>query len=265
MRRVTGVGLLIAAVLTTTSTAQNANSPSLIAQISVDRGEPLFEFHVGYSPVRDAALQDYLEREARRLENEGRAQLQESEALAARETPRGTVSRHVYWHDFVLTGDNRLLSSMRVTHWEATGGPHGNGWADSLLWDRARRRPINFADLFSDWRSVRQQLRAPICIAIDRARFVSEGAAASDYAPHDSGDGSGLPEQCPAVEDFSLALIGQDGEPFDGLLVRHSGGTYAEGILAADIPMTAALITQLRREWRPAFRAAPVDGPAPSP
>ena len=250
-----------ASQLTVLAAAQDATAQPPTVQINRDEGA--FEFHFAFPPTGDAALDAHMQSEVQRLEAEARSALAEGVGYARRYNRPETEVEESAWHEYDLRGRTSQLVSLSATRWEFTGGAHGNGWSDSLLWDRERQAAVNFSVLFSDWSAAQSLLRVPVCLAVDRAQFLHEGGNAADYSPQDDGADPDLPEGCPDVERVTLVPAGAPDQPFDRLLIRYTSGVYIEGITDAEIPVTDALIALLRPEWRQSFRARAVDAPAP--
>ena len=144
---------------------------------------------------------------------------------------------------------SRLLSLSRA-YWAFTGGAHGNGGTNSLLWDRRQAREIGFGSLFSSPNGYVNVLRQPYCRALDRERKKRRGAG---YQP------GGVPEfdSCPK---FSyLSLIPADSKNrgrFDRIhliAAPYTAGSFAEGEYDIALPITPRLIAALKPEYRASF------------
>lgn len=144
----------------------------------------------------------------------------------------------------------RLLSLVGETE-SYTGGAHGNRGSVTLLWDRAAKREIKLADLFSAPASRDALLRDRWCTALDKAREEKRGAPVGD---------DGMFDQCPALSEISIAPSDQDGDGrFERLTLiadPYVAGPWSEGDYIVELPVTPPLIAALKPDYRAGFVAA---------
>jgi hypothetical protein len=151
------------------------------------------------------------------------------------------------------SGQTPRLLSLSRKHWTFTGGAHGNGATSGLLWDRSLSREISFADLFPDSAGYTRVLRAPYCAALDRERRKRRGG--------DGKAGGMFPEfdSCPKFA--KLAFIPADAHhrgKFDQIhliAAPYEAGPFSEGQYDIALPITRALIAEMKPAYRSSFEA----------
>jgi hypothetical protein len=162
-----------------------------------------------------------------------------------------------YQHQTSITtaGQSRRLLSLRIDTWEFTGGAHGNGGTDELLWDRSTGKEIEFQSLFAPAARWLLPLRASYCRALEEERRSRRGG--------DGKLGGSIPEfdACPRFSD--LAVIPTD-DDHDGRFERldlvaspYVAGPYVEGEYDIGISVSAQLIAAMKSEYRPSFEVQP--------
>lgn len=135
--------------------------------------------------------------------------------------------------------------------WEYTGGAHGNSNFAVVLYDRAERRRIETADLFTDPKAALSALRQPWCAALAEER----------KARRSHNQASGF-DDCPALGGLPIVPVagGQGAVTgFKVLAAPYVAGPYAEGSYELLVPADPVL-PFLKPEWRATFGAT--DRPA---
>lgn len=139
--------------------------------------------------------------------------------------------------------------SLSADRWEYTGGAHGNPWQESLLWDKAadvKRAPL---DLFVSKAALSKAIRTPFCAQLDKQREEKRGEAIN----RNSGDEF---DQCIDPVESTVILGSSDRQHFDriGVLVGpYAAGPYAEGEYEVTLPVTPAVLTAVKPEYRQYF------------
>jgi hypothetical protein len=133
-----------------------------------------------------------------------------------------------------------------------TGGAHGNSGFDTLLWDKAakvRRQPI---DLFVSPAAFAAAVKAPFCDGLAAERKKKRGGETM---------GNDVPEfvNCiDPVKDAVVILGSSNGRTFTriGFLIGpYSAGPYAEGSYEVTVPVTPAILSVVKPQFRSAFAA----------
>lgn len=136
--------------------------------------------------------------------------------------------------------------SLSAAFYVYSGGAHGNGAHDALVWDREAKVAIDPKAMFRSPEALQDALGAPWCKAlkIERTKRLGE-----EYA----NDGIFT---CPPVADLTL-LPGSAGKrAFDriGLLAApYVAGSYAEGTYEVTLPVTPAVLEAVKPEYKAAF------------
>jgi hypothetical protein len=133
------------------------------------------------------------------------------------------------------------------------GGAHGGIEYKTILLDRRRGRAIELEDVFdpgffeADLLGYRlwgiRAVQAVFCRALTAEARARRGDPAAAI-------------RCPAVEDQPITFMCGDGGRIDRLRVllnRYAAGAWAEGPYEIDVPVDAAMMSAIRRRFRPAF------------
>ena len=149
------------------------------------------------------------------------------------------------------SGETPRLLSLAREYWAFTGGAHGNGATNALLWDRKLKKEITFAWLFPRDAPYAAVLRSPYCPALDRERKKRRGA---DYQPSPISQF----DSCPKLSD--LALIPAASRPAGKLdrihliAAAYLAGPYAEGEYDIALPVSPKLVLLMKPEYRASFQ-----------
>jgi hypothetical protein len=165
-----------------------------------------------------------------------------------REVPR--LSYEAAWQvDAILP--ELAAASGSISHY--SGGAHGGIEYKTILIDRERGRAIEIEDVFDpgffepDLLGYRlwgiRAVQAAFCRELTGAARERRGAPAAEIS-------------CPAVEDQPITFMCGDGGRIDRLRVLLNpmvAGSRAEGPYEIDVPVDAAMMSAIRRRFRPAF------------
>jgi hypothetical protein len=151
---------------------------------------------------------------------------------------------------YATAGQSPRLLSLTAEGWEYTGGAHGNGGTSALLWDRAARREVKFADLFVQPANRDRLLTQRWCDALNREREEKRGEPVG---------GGGMFDDCPRLDDLAIVPTDKDKDGrFETLLLVASpyvAGPYVEGSYEVPLAVTADLVAALKSEFQPSFAA----------
>lgn len=139
--------------------------------------------------------------------------------------------------------------SLSASFYVYTGGAHGNGAYDALVWDREAMSAVDPKAMFTSPEALQDALGAPWCKALKVERMKRLG---EDY----SDDGF---FQCPPLSDLTVILGSSNKQSFNriGLLAApYVAGSYAEGTYEVTLPVTPAVLVAVKPEYKPAFALA---------
>ena len=145
----------------------------------------------------------------------------------------------------VVANLTRFLS-LSATFWEYSGGAHGNGAFDALVWDRTAKQAIDPKAMFRSPQALQNALGAGWCKALKTEKKARLGP---DY--YDDGF---FP--CPPVSDLTVMVGSSNRRAFNriGLIAApYVAGAYAEGTYEATLPVTRAVLAAVKPEYRAAF------------
>lgn len=154
--------------------------------------------------------------------------------------------QHSFDRNVTFGGQSARLASFADQRNAYTGGAHGNPGTSAILWDRQRNMAIGFASMFRN--SPSAILRTPYCkgLAAERQRKMGDSKPSGAYW-----------DACP--DPLKLTVIPEDKNRdgrFDTINVTadpYAVGSYAEGYYVVMLPVTSALITALKPEFRASF------------
>jgi hypothetical protein len=150
--------------------------------------------------------------------------------------------------EWEVVADLPRFLSLSATFYEYSGGAHGNGAFDALVWDREAKAGFDPKDMFRP-EALQDALGAAWCKALKRQRMGRLGESYSD-------DGF---FQCPPIADLTVLVGSSDGRAFNriGLLAApYVAGSYAEGAYEVTLPVTPAVIAAVKPEYKAAFALA---------
>jgi hypothetical protein len=160
----------------------------------------------------------------------------------------GCVNRS-YAKEWAVVADVPRFLSLSATIYVYSGGAHGNGTFDGLVWDREAGAAITTKDFFASPGAMEEALGADWCAALRQERTKRVGV---DY-----GEDPTFP--CPPIADLVVLPASAGKQAFEriGLLAApYVAGSYAEGGYEVTLPVTPQVIAALKPEYRPYFAAA---------
>jgi hypothetical protein len=224
--------------------------PAPAAGTLVKEESDLFDFTYGWPDEAKAipALNEELQKDL----EETRASLAES-AAADREILLSeglTYRTHSFRKLWEKSGETDRLLSLFTEVSTYTGGAHPNGFYNTILWDKEAGAKIALFDLFTDRKKATGAVGAAYCPALDVARSKRR----EDPLPL---EGSGWLVECPTLENYEIVPIDGDKngrfETLRVLVPASEAGAYAEGAYEVDVPVTAALKSLMKPEYRGSF------------
>lgn len=203
---------------------------------------------------------------AERLERQGQAALDESQAMAAEDqaAARGTdweFRPHSVEKEWQTVADLPDWLSLSATLYTYTGGAHPNSGFDSLVWDKRAATARAALDLFRSASAFKTALWGEFCPALDAERAERRGA------PVDPSSDDGF-STCPEPREVTVLLGSGNGRGFDkvGILIGpYVAGPYAEGTFEFTFPVDAAVIDAVKPEYVTAFARARASGSGAQP
>lgn len=145
-----------------------------------------------------------------------------------------------------VVADLPRFLSLSASFYAYTGGAHGNGAYDALVWDREAEAAFDPKAMFRSPEALQSALGEAWCKALKAERQQRLGPDYSD-------DGF---FQCPPVADLTVLVGSSDNKAFNriGLLAApYVAGSYAEGTYEVTLPVTPAVLAAIRPEYRAAF------------
>jgi hypothetical protein len=223
-----------------------------LAPVTIASKDALLDF--SYSWPEQAAAVPALDS---RFRTDAAAQRRRATRLAAadrreRQKMDNGWNGHLFARGWTVVGTGARLLSLQSSLETYTGGAHGNRSSSALLWDRQLGREVAQNSLLQRPGWWDGAIRQPFCVLLDRER------AKRREEPVKAGD---WPNQCPLLSEVTLALADRDNDRrFDHVQVTadpYVAGAYAEGTYEISLPITAAMLARLKREYRPSFEPQP--------
>jgi hypothetical protein len=147
---------------------------------------------------------------------------------------------------WAVVADLPRFLSLSASFYAYTGGAHGNGAYDALVWDRETKAAIDPKAMFRSGQALQDALGDTWCKALKGQRKEKLGADYSD-------DGF---FGCPPIADLTVLVGSSDKRAFNriGLIAApYVAGSYAEGTYEVTLPVTAKVLEAVKPEYREAF------------
>lgn len=145
-----------------------------------------------------------------------------------------------------VVADLPRFLSLSASFYEYSGGAHGNGAFEALVWDRETKAALDPKTMFRSQAVLQDALGAPWCKALKAERTDRLGA---EYA-----DDGFFP--CPPISDLTVLAGSSDKQSFDriGLIAApYVAGSYAEGSYELTFAVTPKLLAAVKPEYKAAF------------
>jgi hypothetical protein len=149
----------------------------------------------------------------------------------------------------IVTETPRFLS-LSLTGWAYSNGAHGSTYFDAMLYDKTTRQRVKPTALFANTTALSRTIRADFCRQLDAQREKRRGAKV---------DRSEMFGECIDPLKSTLILGSRGGRAFDriGILIGpYEAGPFAEGTYDVTLPVTPAILAQVKPAWRSAFAVA---------
>lgn len=180
-----------------------------------------------------------------RLLAEQKAEWQEALTEFAGESCGGCMIRD-FQKGWEVVADLPRFLSLSASFYAYTGGAHGNGAFDALVWDREAKAALDPKAMFTSPEALQKALGGAWCKAVKTERQKRLGTDWSD-------DGF---FQCPPIADLTVLVGASDRRAFDriGLIAApYVAGSYAEGAYELTFPVTPAVLAAVKPEYKAAF------------
>lgn len=217
------------------------------ATFTVRSGEARREFSYTW-PAKAAAVPQLTTRfaaERDRLLAEQRADWDEALREFAEGDCLGCVNRS-FDKDWQVVADLPRFLSLSASFYAYTGGAHGNGAFDALVWDREAGEAIDPKAMFRSPEALQEALGPAWCKALKAEKIKRfEGAYSDD----------GL-FACPAIADLTVLVGSASRTSFDriGLIAApYVAGSYAEGVYEVTLPVTREVLAAVKPGYVAAF------------
>jgi hypothetical protein len=220
--------------------------------VTAAAAEPVYKYSYTYPAQAQAIapLRAWLEADKAR----GQAKFAAEAVADQREAKKSGFPYHAYEAELawkVVTDTPRFLS-LSQTNWFYTGGAHGNTVYTALLWDKAAKVRLQPAAVFSNPKALYASVRTSFCDQLDHARSQRRG----EPVVHSKG----LFDDCidPAEQVLILGSSGGGRINHIGFIIApYNAGSFAEGTYDVTLPVTPAILAQVRPAYRGAFAVAP--------
>ena len=203
--------------------------------------------------AREPALVERLAGERDALLARQKAEWNEALELAAQGGDEGAS-----WHNreesvnWKVVADTPRFLSLSVEVFSYTGGVHGNYGSRALMWDRRTNQGFDPLTMFSSPAALSAAIGQRLCAELDVER-------AKRRAESRSGEKESIFTDCPAMTSTVIFPGSAHGQLFDRLSFYYgpsTAGPYSEGIYQIDLPVTEAVVSAVKPDYRPAFSAA---------
>lgn len=235
------------------ASAAPADSPAPAPMAFTDnqsRDEAAREFSYSWPAEVSAvpALARHLTAERDRLLGEQKAEWAEAVAEFAGEDCVACTNR-AFEKRWEVVSDLPRFLSLSATFYVYSGGAHGTGAFDALVWDREAQAFFDPKALFRSEAALQDALGAPWCKALKAERMKRLEADYSEDSVF----------TCPVIADLTVLVGSSDKRRFDriGLLAApYVAGAYAEGSYEVTLPVTPKMLDAVKPEYKPAFALA---------
>lgn len=168
--------------------------------------------------------------------------------LARNASERAPVSLSTQW---AVEADTPVWLSLSGKTDVNIGSVHGATTFTSLLWDKAGKRDHPTEWLFTSSQALETALQPALCDELDRERAKRRGAPVvrdpKDWAT-----------SCLTMRETLPVLASSDGVRFDRiriLIAQYIAGPSSEGPYELTLPVTAAVLSAVKPEFKEAFAA----------
>lgn len=152
--------------------------------------------------------------------------------------------------EWKIVAETPRFLSLSLEGYAFSNGAHGNTYFDALLYDKTTRQRLKPVGLFTNPGALSQTIRTDFCRQLDLQRERKRGTKV---------DHSDMFGECVDPLKSTLILGSSNGRAFDriGILIGpYEAGPYAEGTYDVTLPVTRAILAQVKPQYRGAFAVA---------
>ncbi len=205
----------------------------------------LYTFKYSF-PAVAPELASILKREAESAE----ARLRADAGQARQDSKTQGFPYHAYeiQHEWQQVANIPRFQSLSAQIYSFSGGAHGNTGYDALVWDKQASKELKPIDFFASRSALDAVIQQPFCKKLDAARVKKRGGLLN---PSDD-----MFNKCIDPLEQTLILGSSNGKTFDrlGIIVGpYAAGPYAEGSYDITLPVTQAVLGQVKPEYKDAF------------
>ena len=226
--------------------------PPAAKAFEFDEKTDLVEYHYGWS-AEAAAVPELVVRFRSEMDKD------KAELIASAKEDKASRAKDGYpFHayssstEYATAGQSPRLLSLSVAVSAYTGGAHGNFGTSGLLWDRDTRKEIAVADLFDPPTRFATLVNKCWCDAlnVERTKKREEQPQPGEMF-----------WDCPKLSEIAIVPTDKDGNGrFERLVLTASpyvAGPYVEGEYEIELPVSQALISALKPQFRAGFEVQP--------
>ena len=220
-----------------------------ITRQTANRDSPLLDFEYSWPQAiaSETQLVAHLSEDLSTTYDEALKNAREYKLLM--EQNNGPFHQNSFLRIWSLEGQTERLTSLVANTDAYTGGAHPNHDSSALLWDRSADKPIELAQLFESPNALEGAVRARFCELLDDERAKRREGEKLE----------GEFSECPAFSELTIVPADGNGTgPFDTIHLiadPYVAGPYAEGAYEIEVPVSAALISALKADFRSDFEA----------
>lgn len=232
---------------TTTATASATGADGVAYEDNSEKGGGSREFAYKW-PAQVSAVPALAERFSAERDTLLAEQKAEWEAAIAEFAGEDCVSciNRSFEKTWEVVADLPRFLSLSASFYEYSGGAHGNGAFDALVWDREAKAALDPQTMFRSPEALQKALGPAWCNALKQEKMTRLGA---DYYEDDF-----FP--CPPIANLTLLPGSSNEQAFDriGLLAAaYVAGPYVEGAYEATLPVTPTVLAAVKPEYKAAF------------
>ena len=227
------------------ATAERATGAAKGTAWNYKQQNDLYEFEYSF-PAVAPKLAAILKSEAESAETQLKADTREARASAKdSDFPYRPYDLMYEWQQ---VADIPGFQSLSATIYSFTGGAHGYTGYDALVWDKAAGKELKPIDFFTSSAALGSQIRPTYCKKLDAERRKKREG--------DLGATGDMFSDCIDPIEQTLLLGSSNGKTFNRLGIiagPYAAGPYAEGSYEVTLPVTPAILDQVKPEYRSSF------------
>jgi len=218
--------------------------------ITIETQNHRFKYSYPKALAREPALSNYLSNKGLGNSINFSADSDRDHAEAAARIENGyKLNPYEYQAEWSEEAEIPAYISLSRHTYEYLGGAHGMSVTTSLLWDKTADRPVEPMTLFSGAGHFDQALQKVFCEQLNVQRTAKRGH------PVDANSKNSF-EQCITPSEQTVILGSTQGDHFDTVSINvapYEAGPYVEGSYQVDLPVTRAIISAVKPQYRSHF------------